>query len=83
MVFDSYNIEYLSRMPEINATLKNFVHTLVKEEVRDKFIGKEAFKILKVRQQLKQEVTDGLKGERVRAECLKASILAKHISDIF
>ena len=49
MVFDSYNIEYLSRMPEINATLKNFVHTLVKEEVRDKFIGKEAFKILKVR----------------------------------
>ena len=50
MVFDSYNIEYLSRVPEINATLKNFVFTLVKEEVRDRFIGKEAYKILKIRQ---------------------------------
>ena len=56
MVFDSYNIEYLSRVPEINATLKNFVFTLVKEEVRDRFIGKEAYKILKIRQQLKQSV---------------------------
>ena len=83
MVFDSYNIEYLSRVPEINATLKNFVFTLVKEEVRDRFIGKEAYKILKIRQQLKQEVNDGLKGDRVRMECIKASILAKHISEIF
>ena len=50
LVFDSYNIEFLARIPEINATLKTFVHTLVKEEIRDKFIGREAYKILKVRQ---------------------------------
>ena len=50
LVFDSYNIEFQARVPEINATLKNFVHTLVKEEVRDKFVSKETYRILKVRQ---------------------------------
>lgn len=34
-------------MDRMKQTLKLFVHTLVKEEVRDCFIGREAFYILK------------------------------------
>ena len=56
LVFDSYNREFMARTPEINATLKTFVHTLVKEEVRDKFVGREAYKILKLRQSILKDV---------------------------
>ena len=41
------------RIPEMNATLKTFVHTLVKEEKREQFIGREIYKILKLRAQIK------------------------------
>ena len=37
------------RIPEISETLKTFVQALVKEEVRDKFVGREAYKILKIK----------------------------------
>jgi hypothetical protein len=39
----------VARLPEIYATLRTFVHALVKEELRDGFIGREAVNVLKTK----------------------------------
>ncbi len=46
-VIESYAIMSIQQEERVKATLKLFVHTLVKEEVRDNFIGKESFRLLK------------------------------------
>jgi hypothetical protein len=46
-VLDSYQTIEEGMLDRMKQTLKLFVHTLVKEEVRDFFIGREAFRILK------------------------------------
>lgn len=53
---DSYKPELsVARLPELRDTLKSFVHTLVQEELRDRFIGREAVKILRAKQIAKQD----------------------------
>ena len=55
-VLDSYKPGVArARLPELRETLKTFVHTLVQEELRDRFIGREAMKILKAKAVIKQE----------------------------
>ena len=39
----------VARLPELKETLKTFVHTLVQEELRDRFIGRETMKIIKAK----------------------------------
>ena len=75
------------RIPEINETLKAFVQVLVKEEVRDKFVGREAYKILTLRKNIKQDKNysedTAKRAEKIKEECMKNSILANHLSQIF
>ena len=75
------------RIPEISETLKTFVQALVKEEVRDKFVGREAYKILKIKTQIKQDnnykENTAKKAEKIKAECTLHSQLATDLSSIF
>ena len=73
----------VARLPELRDTLKTFVHILVQEELRDRFLGREAMKILRAKADIKSKVTDGATlGERIRNAILESSVLAQNITTI-
>jgi threonyl-tRNA synthetase len=55
LVFDSFNRAVISRIPEICSVLKQFVFVLAKEELRQQFVGREAYKIINLKNKLKHQ----------------------------
>lgn len=63
--------------------LKTFVHILVKEQIRDQFIGREAVKILRTKADIKSKVSDSaILEEKIRNAILECSVLAQNLTDI-
>eukprot|EP00347_Sterkiella_histriomuscorum_P020737 403336668 len=56
-----------------------------KEQIRDGFIGKQSYKIFRLRQQMKENSKNLLENEKdhLRRKIIKESILAQHLRDIF
>ena len=83
IVLDSYKPDLaVARLPELRDTLKTFVHILVQEELRDRFIGREAMKILRTKADIKSKFTDSPANlsERIRNAILESSILAQNLT---
>ena len=78
IVLDSYKPDLaVARLPELRDTLKTFVHIMVQEELRDRFIGREAMKILRAKADIKSKITDGTANEEgIRNAILESSVLA-------
>ena len=87
LVLDSYKPALaVARLPELRATLRTFLHKLVQEELRDRFIGRETMTIIRTKAAIKQEVASQEPGihqsARVKSAILENSVLAKNLSDI-